>query len=94
MIAAIDAGGAATEEDVMAEYVIQRIGSEVPGVKVPRWFGGFATLTMPRWTGDRAEAMRFPDRTRRKGHARTHRPRGGSVPGRDGRMIAILAARR
>ena len=60
MISAIDAGGAAAEEDVMAEYVIQRIGSEVPGVKVPRWFGGFATLTMPRWTGDRAEAMRFP----------------------------------
>jgi hypothetical protein len=51
---------AGTRRDVVPEYVIQRIGSEVPGVKVPRWYGGFAMLTMPRWTGDRMEAMRFP----------------------------------
>ena len=46
-------------EDVMPEYLIQRVGSDVSGVKSPRWFAGLATPTMPIWTEDRAKARRF-----------------------------------
>jgi hypothetical protein len=42
----------------MAEYLIQRVGSVVPGVQTPRWLAGLAP-TMPTWTEDRTQARRF-----------------------------------
>jgi hypothetical protein len=49
----------ALAEGVMAEYLIQRTGSTIPGVSVPRWFAGLATPTRPLWTANRKEARPF-----------------------------------
>jgi hypothetical protein len=43
----------------MAEYLIQRTGSTIPGVTAPKWFAGLATPTRPLWTANRKEARLF-----------------------------------